>query len=162
MPSNAQDLRQILATDSTLKAFWKSYLPQLQRQISDKYGFSITADELLSLSAVRINVLAQDANAMDVLQHADSSPRLKKHLAERELLGALANPNAPLNNEINQKIYGMSPEQKMQFAREHGLHKEQVATTDLTASERAQLEHELSVTTDAGRKIALARKLGLS
>lgn len=157
------DFRVLLANDPALNEFSRTYLPALQKEVQDKYGVSVSAQDLVALPSVRINVLNQNGSSMDVRGDVESIPAVQKGIAERELLRSIGDPRATGHDQMAAKLADMRPDERIAYARANNIADVSAKNVpEISDEERATLLAQLEVVQSPSERLKIARKLGLS
>ena len=163
--SQTESFRAILQSDSKLLSKWNEVSAKLIADAATK-GVTITPENLMSLTSVRLCVLSNDPSFIsdgkwedEAKTHIESWAKIEK---ERGLIQAIADREHDKHAQAQAALDEMTPEQKMRHARSGNLgQKAAPAVERPTTPEAEAAAIEECNRFSGGARIAAARRLGL-
>lgn len=163
--NQTESFRAILQNDSKLLAKWNEVSTALIAEAQAK-GITVTPENLMSLTSVRLSVLSYDPSFIadgkwedEAKTHIESWSKVEK---ERELIQAIGDREHAKHEAAQAHLDSMTPEQKMRHARSSNLGQKAAPAVERPATpeaEAAAIEECNRFT--GGARIAAARRLGL-
>ena len=161
--SNIESFRQTVSADPRLAEKWKKVSATLIRQASDKC-VQIDAEQLMSLSAVRLHVLTGDDSFLESWQD-DAAQQLeswRQHAREVELITAISDREHAKHEAAQAHLDSMTPEEKMRHARSNNLGQKAAPAVERPATPEAEAAAIKECNRySGGARIAAARRFGL-
>jgi len=159
--SQTESFRAILQNDSKLLAKWNEVSGALIADAQAK-GVTITPENLMTLTSVRLSVLSNDPSFIEdgkwedeARTHIESWAKIER---ERELIAAIGDREHSKHEAAQAHLASITPEEKMRHARSNQLSAPAVKEKiEHTPERRAELIEQASKMR-GGAKIAFARK----
>ncbi len=163
--SQTESFRAILQSDSKLLAKWNEVSAALIASAQTK-GITITPENLMSLTSVRLSVLSNDPSFIEdgkfedeAKTHIESWAKIEK---ERELIQAIGDRENAKHEAAQAHLDSLSPEERIRYARSNNLGQKAAPAVERPATPEAEAAaiQECNRFT-GGARIAAARRLGL-
>jgi uncharacterized damage-inducible protein DinB len=162
MSGTVESFRAVIFESPQLLERWNQVSTKLIADAKSK-GVTITAENLMSISGIRIHVLTGDDSFLAdwESQAKQSLPEWQKIERERELISAIANRESDKHQSSVAHLESMPPEERMKYARSNQLSAPAVKEKiEHTPERRVELIEQASKMR-GGAKIAFAREHGL-
>jgi len=162
MSGTVESFRAVISGSPQLLERWNQVSAKLIAQAAET-GVTITAENLMSISGIRIHVLTGDETFLNDWEaeakiHVESWAKIER---ERELIQAIEDRESDKHQASVAHLESMSPEERMKYARSNLLSAPAVKEKiEHTPERRAELIEQASKMR-GGAKIAFAREHGL-